>query len=151
MVISSARIKQAIVAAMRAETALKTAVNGFHDSFAPADTDYPFVTYQRISAPYDYDWTSVTLRTYWDIKVWSRSPVEAEDLDLLVTSVLNDASLSVSEQSTLICRRYSDLGDRDIDEEGKAIYMAGGTYTVWTSQPLATTESRSFAADALLS
>jgi len=149
-VTSSAKIKQALVATMRADTSLRTAVNGFHESFAPAKTNYPFVTYDRVSAPYDYDWSSVTLRSYWDIQVWSRSSVEAEDLDALVTTVLNDASLVVAGQSTLICRRYADLGDRDVDEEGQPIYMAGGTYEVWTSQPVPQHEETSFAADAVL-
>lgn len=147
---TSAKIKQALVATMRADTPLRTAVNGFHESFAPAKENYPFVTYNRVSAPYDYDWSGVIIRSYWDIRVWSRSSVEAEDLDALVSTVLNDASLAVSGQSTLICRRYADLGDRDVDEEGQPIFMAGGTYTVWTSQPVTTLELDSFSSDAVL-
>lgn len=146
---TSAAIKQALVAHLRADTSL----NGikFFESFAPAKQDYPFVTYQRVSAPYDYDWTGVIIRSAWDIRAWSRSPVEAEDLDVLVSRSLNDASLSVTGQSTLICRRYADLGDRDVDEEGQPIFMAGGTYTVWTDQVMPVTASDSFAADAVLS
>lgn len=146
---SSAAIKRALVAHLRADTSL----NGlkFFEGFAPPKQDYPFVTYLRISAPYDYDWTSVTLRTAWDISVWSRSPVEAEDLDALVSRSINDTSLSVSEQSTLICRRYADLGDRDIDEEGKPIFMAGGSYTIWTSQTIPVTQENVFSGDAVLS
>ena len=146
---SSAAIKRALVAHLRADTSL----NGikFFESFAPAKQDYPFVTYQRVSAPYDYDWSSVTIRTAWDIRAWSRSPVEAEDLDALVSRSLNDTSLSVAGQSTLICRRYSDLGDRDVDEEGQPIYMAGGTYVVWTHQLIPVATASSFVADAVLS
>lgn len=147
---TSAPIKQALVATMRAETALRTAVNGFHEAFAPAKVDYPFITYQRISAPYEYDWGSVMFRTYWDIKAWSRDPVEAETLDALVSSVLNDASLTVTGQSTLICRRYTDFGDRDVDEEGRPVFMAGGSYTIWTNQPIPERQTVSFSVDAVL-
>jgi len=150
MISSSSRIKQALVATMRAETALRTAVNGFHERFAPAKTNYPFVTYTRVSAPYDYDWTNLTLRTVWDIVVWSRDPVEAETLDALVSSVLNDASLSVTGQSTLICRRFDDLGDRDVDEEGQPVYMAGGTYHIWTDQIIPVRQTSSLSAAAVL-
>lgn len=146
---SSAAIKRALVAKLRADTSL----NGikFFEGFAPAKQDYPFVTYQRIAAPYDWDWSSVTLRTIWYVRTWSRSPVEAEDLDALVSRCLNDASLSVAGQSTLICRRYEDLGDHDVDEEGQPIYMAGGAYSIWTSQLTPVTQQNAFAGDAVLS
>jgi hypothetical protein len=48
---------------------------------------------------------------------------------------LDDASLEVDGQSTLLCHRIADFGGQDVDDEGRKIYMVGGTHEVWTDQP----------------
>jgi hypothetical protein len=78
----------------------------------------------------------VILLPRYDVKVFSKNSVEAETLDALVAVVLDEAPLAVTGQSTLICRRVADLNLPDVDEEGQKIYMVGGTYEVWTDQPL---------------
>jgi hypothetical protein len=127
-------IKQALVQTLRANTTLKAAVDGFHEGFAPAETEYPFLVYQLVNAPYDYQWGAVTLMAHFDISIWDRNSVDAGNLDALVADTLHDASLSVTGQSTLICRRVADLSSIDTDEEGQKVYRVGGTYVVWTSQ-----------------
>jgi len=45
--------------------------------------------------------------------------------------------LTVDDMSTLICRRIADIpAAPDVDAEGKLIYQVGGTYEIWTDQPL---------------
>jgi hypothetical protein len=72
----------------------------------------------------------------FDVFVWAENSVDANNVDALAAAALHDASLSVAGQSTLICRRTSDISSVDVDEEGKRIYQVGGTYEVWTDQPL---------------
>src|SRR5512146_2737849 len=86
---TSASIKQALVSAMRAKTTLKTAVNGFHEGFAPRKTAYPFVVYNRVSSPYEYTWESKLIHAVFDIGVWSKNSVEADNLDVLVSTTLS--------------------------------------------------------------
>jgi len=132
-----APVKQALVQTLRAAPALKAAlIGGIHEGVAAQSTKYPFLTYQVHYAPYDYLWGSVMHYVGIDVFVWATNSVEANNLDALVAAALHDASLSVSEQSTLICRRVSDLSLQDVDEEGKRIYQVGGTYEIWTDQPL---------------
>ena len=122
-----------------------------HEGFAPEKAAYPIVTYQQWpTVPIDYLWGSVMLLARYDIKVFSKNSVEANNLFALVAAVMDDAELQVAEQSTLICRRVADLRSPDVDEEGQKIYMVGGTYEVWTDQPLPQTIGSSFTFDAVI-
>lgn len=136
-VTSSAAIKRAIVAQLRTNTDLKTALSGgIHEGFAPKKAPYPLLVYNMVYSPYDYLWDSVIIVGGFDINIWSYSSVDANNIDALVLSTLNDAHLSTEGQTTLICRRTADLGSQDVDEEGRKLYMVGGTYEVWTDQNL---------------
>ena len=122
-----------------------------HEGFAPEFTPYPFITYQPFpSIPRFYLWGSMMVVARYDVKVYSRNSVEADNLDALIATVLDEANLSVAGQSTLICRRVTDLRSPDVDEEGQKIYMVGGTYEVWTDQPLPTKTTSSFTMDAVI-
>lgn len=120
-----------------------------HEGFAPEKTPYPFFTYQRFpTTPRVFTWGSVMLIARYDIKVYSQDSVEADNLDQLAAAVLDGSTPSVAGQSTLICRRVADLSDQDVDEEGQKIYMVGGTYEVWTDQPIPETRTASLTVDA---
>lgn len=146
-----APIKQALVATLRANTALKSeqltgakhrAVSGFHEGAAPRKVPYPFVTYTFFPTQYHYDSSGLMFVTAVDVSVFSENSVEANNLDALVFSTLQDANLlailspGVTEQTTLICHRVADISSDDVDEEGKKVYQVGGTYAIWTDQPL---------------
>lgn len=131
-----APVKQALVAKLRASAQLKTAaVGGIHEGPAPQGTKYPFISYTMNYAPYNYTWDSIILEAGVLIFVFHTNSVEAHNLDALVFAALQEAPLAVAGQSTLICRRVSDLSLQDVDEEGKKIYQVGGQYEVWTDQP----------------
>lgn len=119
-------------------------------SFAPEKAPYPFITYQMLPATRSPLWGSVMFVAWFDVKAFSENSVEAENLDALCAAVLDGADLPVAGQSTLICRRIADLSSPETDEEGKKVYMAGGTYEVWTDQPLPVTIRRSLSADAVI-
>jgi len=136
MVTSVAPVKQALVARMRASTPLKNAAKGgIHEGVAPQKTPYPFITYSLGYSPWVYTWDSVIIESPLVVSVFHTNSVEANNLDALVLTALQEAPLSVSGQSTLICRRVGDLSSQDVDEEGKKIYQVGGRYEIWTDQP----------------
>lgn len=133
---STAPIKRAIVAHLRRSAALKAALaGGFHEGFAPEKADYPFLTYQLIYAPIARDWGAQQYVAGFDIRIFSSESVEANNIDALVLTVLDDAALDIDGQSTLLCHRVADLASQDVDDEGRKIYMVGGTHEVWTDQP----------------
>ena len=132
-----APVKQALVQYLRADPALKAALTGgIHEALAPQKTEYPFLIYSLHYAPLDYLWGSVVQVIGVDVFVFSRDSVEASNLDGLILTRLHDADLAVGGQDTLICRRVASLSFPDVDEEGKRIFQPGGTYEIWTDQPL---------------
>lgn len=154
-------VKKAIVRALRDIAALVQALAAarggaagkwLHEGFAPEKTAYPFVTYKQIYGPYIFGWGFVLLRAGFDVKVFAENSVEANNLFALIAAELDEAELPVAGQSTLICRRVADLDDQDADEEGKKIYMVGGTYEVVTDQPLLQKihQTASFTLDAVI-
>jgi hypothetical protein len=157
-------IKVSIVQNLRDNAALSQAIavgrakpvhepgKWLHEDFAPEKTPYPFVTYQQVYGPYIFTWGSAMLRAGFDLKVYSENSVEANNLFALLATELDEAELPVAGQSTLICRRIADLGSSDADEEGKKVYMVGGTYEVITDQPLLrkVAKSASFSLDAVI-
>jgi len=148
---SIAPIKQALVHYLRTNSALKAElVGGIHEGFAPSGTKYPYLSYQVHYAPMRYTWSDVTYEVGFDVFAWSQNSVEADTLDQLLLTTLQDAELEVEGQSTLICRRVSSLSLPGSDDEGKKIYQVGGIYEVWTDQPLPAMRRSSFAADAVL-
>lgn len=139
---TAAPIKQALVATLRANNTFKNAVSGIHEGLAPRKVPYPFATYGFLPTSYEYDSTNLMFLTAVDVYIYSKNSVEANNLDALVFTTLQDADLlavlddGVTEQTTLICHRVADISSDDVDEEGNKIYQVGGSYAIWTDQPL---------------
>jgi hypothetical protein len=132
---STAAIRRALVQHLRLSAALKASLSGgIHEGFAPAKADYPFLTYDLVYSPIRRQWGSQQYLSGFDIRVFSDDSVVASNIDALVLTVLDDAPLVVAGQSTLLCHRIADLVGPDEDEEGRKVYMVGGTYEVWTDQ-----------------
>lgn len=107
-----------------------------HEGVAPPETPYPFLTYTEVYAPYDDDWGKRTIRAALDISAWSDNQVEASNLDQLVMTTVEDSLAAVDGQTTLYARRTDGIRLPEVDETGKRIFRAGGTYVFWTDQPL---------------
>lgn len=135
---TSAPIKRALVQAMRASQPLMASIRGgIHETVAPRKVKYPFIMYDLVASPYDYTWDSMMVRAMFDVFVFAVNPVDANNIDALVAAALNEAELTVDGQSTLLCRRVADTPTGpDVDAEGQRIYQIGGTYSIWTDQPL---------------
>lgn len=122
-----------------------------HEDFAPENVPYPLVTATPFPTnPRNYLWGSMMILVRYDVVAISRNSVEAENLDALIATALDDRALQVAGQSTLICRRVADLRSSDVDDEGKKVYLIGGTYEVVTDQPLPQTQTSSFTLDAVI-
>lgn len=136
VVATSAPIKRAIVQTLRGSGPLVAAIaGGIHEAIAPRKVRYPFIVYQLVAAPYSYDWTGVMVQAVFDVSTFAENPVDANNVDALITAALNEAALAVDGQTTLLCRRVADMPmGPDVDAEGHRIYQVGGTYSVWTDQ-----------------
>lgn len=132
---TSAPIRRALVATLRSSASLKAALTGgIHEGFAPMKADYPFLTYQLIYAPIRRQWGSQQYLAGFDVRVFHGNSVDANDIDALVLAALDDAALSIDGQSTLLCHRVADYSAQDVDEEGRKIYVVGGSYEIWSDQ-----------------
>ena len=143
-------IKNGVVRLIRSSSDLRAALKGgIHQSVAPSRVKYPFVVYSRVSAPYLHDWGggdhsgTREIHALVDIGVFSLNPVEAENLDALIdrlfSSVTADVTLDelVAGQKVILCRRVADMPTGpDRDDEGRRIAHSGGTYEIWTTQPI---------------
>lgn len=127
-------IKRAFVTRVRANGTLKAAfTGGIHEGFAPEKAEYPFCVYNLVAGPYEYNWGDLTLIGMVDAFVFSRNPVEANNLDADLAGQLSDQSFPVEGQTTLMCRRVATIPiPPDIDDEGEKVYQVGGTYEIWT-------------------
>lgn len=129
-------IKQALIAKLRTNTSLKDGLTGgMHEGVALSGSAPPLLIYQVTYAPRVYDFSQhVTVVMGVDIWIYSNDQVEAQNLDTLVYQTLSDASLTVSGQSILYCRRVLDLSSGDVDQAGKKFYQVGGQYEIWSDQ-----------------
>jgi len=133
---SSAAILRSLVQRIRADTALRASlVGGIHEGFSPEPiVRYPMAIIVPVVMSYESTWTSRAIVALYDVTVYSRSQVEASNLDQSMLEQLDAAVLTPEGQTSLICRRISDLRNTDVDEEGQKVYGVGGSYEIWTSQ-----------------
>jgi hypothetical protein len=134
--VTSAPTKRAIVQTLRASPLLMAAIaGGIHEALAPRKVKYPFIVYQLVSAPYSRQWGGSIIEALFDVSVYAENPVDANNVDALITTALDEAVLVMDEQTNLLCRRVADLPTGpDTDNEGRRIYQVGGTYSVWAHQ-----------------
>lgn len=134
---TSFEIQRALVRTLRANGALNSSLpGGWHEGIAPRGTAMPFGTYTLVPGSIDDDFSSRLLRVSYDVVITSGDQVEASTLDSLASETLEDNLEPVTGQTTLYCRRSADLRDNEETEAGERIYRVGGTYSIWTNQPL---------------
>ncbi len=134
---TTAPMKRALVRLLRSNGALvAAAVGGFHQGIAPQKVKYPFVVYNFVSSPRDYDWDGVMFNALVDIFAFAVNPIDAENVDALIASTTQDASPAVDGgQSTMYLRRIADVSlPPDVDGQGRRIVQFGGSYRFITQQ-----------------
>ena len=81
------------------------------------------------------DWSGLMLVGAVDIIVVSTNSVDAEQLDQSIAAALDEADLSVDGQEHMTTTRLTDLNlAPDEDAAKHRLFMAGGTYEIWTQQ-----------------
>lgn len=131
---TSAAIRRALVQTIR-NASVYSSLNGIYPDFAPEKVEYPFATYSRVAAVYEDDWSNRTIIAAYDVFVFSRNEVEANNFDQDLADALDGAQLTVEDQTSLLCRRIADIPmPADVDEKGEPIYQVGGSYEIWTDQ-----------------
>jgi hypothetical protein len=143
-------IKRGLVRMTRNNGTLKAAfVGGIHERLAPRKAPYPFMVFSEVSAPLEFDWGTATdgghveIHSLWDLTVYSLKKAEAQNLDKLLaglfssTSAAEDLGVFIPGQTVLLCRRTSSTPTGPgRDDEGQYLDQIGGTYEIWTDQPL---------------
>jgi len=150
--LTSQNIWRALVVQLRSNAALKAALTGgIHEGIAPEKVPYPHLVWTAVVPGVKEDtWNSRMIIALADVVIVSRSSVEASNLDQSVLETLDEASLTVIGQSSLICHRLADIRSDEPDEEGRKLYRIGGSYEIVTSQ-VQGIRHNAFALDAYLS
>ena len=147
---TTAPIKNGVVRYLRTSAALRTGLKGgIHQRLSPRRVRYPFAHYGAVSAPYMNDWGSDgnagvrEIHALIDISIFSTSQVEAENLDQRIDGLFSSAFAKealdalVVGQTVTYCARVGDLPTGpERDDEGRRIVQVGGTYEIWTVQPI---------------
>ena len=134
---TEALILRALVQTVRANNPVYSQLTGgIHEGSAPEDASYPFATIDLVGAPVLDDWGHRQIQSDWDVVVWSEEQVLASNLDSALMNALEDSLATISGQDTLICRRIAGVRLPEVTEEGRRLYRVGGTYRIWTDQPL---------------
>lgn len=134
---TSFEIQRSLVRTLRADSTLSSSLpGGWHEGIAPRGTAMPFGTYTLVADPNNDDFTSRLMRASYDVVITSDDQVEASTLDSLAAEALEDNLQAVTGQSTLYCRRTTGLRDTEETDVGELLYRVGGTYQIWTNQPL---------------
>ena len=112
------------------------ATGGVHNTTAPEHATLPYVIFQAFSKVDDY--YSATKRgadALYMVKAISKSrwPKEANDIDTLIDTVLQDASLSISGFTLLWCRRQEDIYLVE-HEASETFHHVGGLYRIQVNQ-----------------
>lgn len=143
---TTAPLKNGIVRLVRSSSDLRTAlVGGIHERLAPRRTKYPFMEFSEVSAPFFYSSGGRLLEIHamFDITVFSLNKVEAQNLDLLLARLFGSANADVDldalvvGQHVILCHRIGNTPTGpDRDDEGRRIVQFGGTYEIWSTQPI---------------
>ena len=126
----------AVFDVLNIESITNEATGGVFNGVAPQGIDPPIVVFQAMSKVDDYfAYTGRGGAAVYMVKAISRSPwpKEAGDIDTQIDSAMQDASLSITGHSLLMCRRESDI--YLVEDQGGVIYQhIGGLYRILADQ-----------------
>ena len=126
----------AIYATLNVASVTNEATGGVFNGIAPQDIEPPFVVFQAMSKVDDYfAFTGRGGNAVYMVKAIDRSiwPKAAGDIDTQIDSVMQDASLSITGHSLLMCRRESDIYLTE-DQQGVVYQHVGGLYRILADQ-----------------
>ena len=128
-------IDKAVLAKLNTATVLTTAKGGVFNTLAPKGALSPFVVFQAMSKIDEHSFNGRFANAVYMVKAVSRSqsPKEAQDVDTVIDSTMEDASLSITGFTPLLCRRESDL--YLVEPDGSDLWHhIGGLYRIMADQ-----------------
>lgn len=129
------QVDKAMFAALNVTGVLEVAPGGVHNSVAPQGTLPPWVVFQAMSKEDEHTFNGRFAAMVYMVKGVTQStwPKAAMDIDTVIDTTLEDATLTISGFSPLLCRRQSDI--YFIEEAGGNIWQhIGGLYRVIADQ-----------------
>lgn len=129
-------VRQAVIRTLRSNLILQDELSGdWSETVAPQNTPFPRGVIQLHYAPLEYDWTGFVAICGVDVGVFAKSKGEADRLNQLVFSTLQDARLDVAGQTSLTCRRVSSFHLTEAAPEGtETTFQEGGIYSILAPQ-----------------
>jgi hypothetical protein len=129
-------VRQALIRTLRSNLVLKDELPGdWSEGVAPQGTAFPRGVIQLHYSPDEHDWTGFVTVCGVDVVVFSKDKAEADRLNQLVFTTLQDARLDVAGQTSLTCRRVSSVHLTDPAPEGtETTFSEGGIYSILAPQ-----------------
>jgi hypothetical protein len=144
-------VRQALIQPLRANLVLADQLLGdWSQGAAPQGTDYPLGVISLVPSPANYDWSGVVWDLLVDVVVFSKDQGEADRLDQLVFTTLQDASLAVTGLTSLTCRRTGTIALQDVDQAGTVVFESGGTFGIRLAQSTPTAGTLTVTADSTI-
>lgn len=111
------------------------ATGGVFNTLAPQGTAPPYVLFQAMTKMDEHSFNGRFGNALYMVKAVSRSPwpKEALDIDTQIDTALEDASLSITGYTALLCRRESDIYLTE-DAGGVIWTHSGGLYRIMADQ-----------------
>lgn len=134
-------LETALYAKLAADSTLTGLLGGtaIYNSLAPQDTDYPIVTFGKVSEIDSYALAGQTVASFvYQVKAITQSPggsptrKAAGAIDAQIKATLNDATLTVTGKTCLSIRRESGFA-YDETQAGQIFSHVGGNYRIWTT------------------
>jgi hypothetical protein len=141
-------IKRGIVRLLRSSPAIVDPLRGgIHERVSSRQVAYPYLIYSQVGAPVIWDSGPAAaggtreIRSVFDISVLATRQVDAETIDELIDALFSGHAGAldalVDGQTVYHCERIADMPTGpDRDEEGRFYDQKGGTYEIWTTQPI---------------
>tara|TARA_Y100000310_G_scaffold293809_1_gene323720 strand:+ start:1952 stop:2365 length:414 start_codon:yes stop_codon:yes gene_type:complete len=129
-------VEPALITALGIEAVIDVAPGGVWNGVAPQGTKPPWVVFQFVSNNYEERAFATRMNNgIWLVKVVDQSPwpLAALDVDTQIDSALEDATLTISGFTQVLCRRESDFSM--VEREGGVLFQhIGGHYRIWGDQ-----------------
>ena len=125
----------ALYAALNVAAVIAQATGGVWNSLAPRSANPPYVIFQAASKVEEYRFDGRGMTARYIVKAVSREPWRklASTVDTQIDAALQDATLTITGFTQLLCRRETDFYLAE-EREGELWQHVGGVYQIMVDQ-----------------
>ena len=129
------QIDKAVYNVLNVASLQTLATGGIYNTMAPEGAAAPYVIFQAFSKIDEHSFDGRYANAVYMVKAVSRQrwPKEASDVDTQVDTLMEDATLSITGFSQLICRRENDVYLVE-EEAGNIWHHIGGLYRIMADE-----------------